>query len=409
MYTLAIVDDDELIRLGLKSVVNWERLGFEVIGVYPNALEALEVLRKTTVDVVLTDIKMPQMSGLELIEQAKKYNPQIRSIVISGYSEFELAQKALQLGVDDYLLKPLGQERINTTFSNLKLSLDNSDLVSSDDGKYLKAEYKLMKLLSQKIYVEPLFENENVLELVAIKFMPHFETAGVREQLGICMEYVAKNMLPYVHLLHQDILVVLLPQELLNSYLVEIKKELLHYSNISYCLAVGKEAYSKEEIISSYWTAMELIKEHQEPQRNCIIYYETKDSMNRKDWQFVQSMQEELIKDIENRMSGNVEVTLKALNDKMLTFKTEDVYYYYSNIVARLIKYFKIQGEHNFIYGGRQFYCVEEEKKLEILQRDFNQDIGNILRILHENSDTMQNFIVNNSKKLFMKNIVTAN
>jgi two-component system response regulator YesN len=119
MYKLIIVDDDELIRKGLEKVIPWEQLGFTVIGVYGNALEALESMKSNPSDVILTDIRMPEMSGLELIEQARNFHSGLKAVIISGYSEFEYARQAIMLKVENYLLKPLGQEEtsaISCTF-----------------------------------------------------------------------------------------------------------------------------------------------------------------------------------------------------------------------------------------------------------------------------------------------------
>ncbi|MFA6690021.1 MAG: response regulator, partial [Sphaerochaetaceae bacterium] len=106
MYSLIIVDDDELIRKGLEKVIPWNKLGFAVMGTFSSAIDALESLRNRDVDVILTDVKMPKMSGLELIEEAKRLNPTCKAVIISGFGEFELVKSALTLKAEDYLLKP---------------------------------------------------------------------------------------------------------------------------------------------------------------------------------------------------------------------------------------------------------------------------------------------------------------
>ena len=116
MYTLIIVDDDELIRKGLEKVIQWEKMGFSVAGTFKGAVDALEYLKSNTTDVILTDIRMPHMTGLELIDEAKKIRKDIKSVIISGYGEFELAKKALLLKVEDYLLNPLGKKRLRPRF-----------------------------------------------------------------------------------------------------------------------------------------------------------------------------------------------------------------------------------------------------------------------------------------------------
>lgn len=78
MHTLIIVDDDELIRRGLEKVVPWGNYDFQVSGVFSSAFEALDWIKENNADVILTDVKMPRMSGLDLIEEVKKFRPKIK-------------------------------------------------------------------------------------------------------------------------------------------------------------------------------------------------------------------------------------------------------------------------------------------------------------------------------------------
>lgn len=142
MYTLIIVDDDELIRKGLEKVIQWEQMGFFVKRTFRSAVEALEYLKDNPVDVILTDIRMPQMSGLELIQEAKGYQEQVKAVIISGYGEFELAKQALVLKVEDYLLKPLGQEEVEAVFLKLKRGLDQERQAKSSEEEDLERKQK---------------------------------------------------------------------------------------------------------------------------------------------------------------------------------------------------------------------------------------------------------------------------
>lgn len=139
MYSLIIVDDDELIRRGLEKVIQWGHLGYEVKGTFKSAIDALEYIKYNRVDVILTDIRMPQMSGLDLVGEARKCHEGIKAVIISGYGEFELAKQALVLKVEDYLLKPLGEDEINSVFLKLKKSLDKERSSEAVASYYLAA------------------------------------------------------------------------------------------------------------------------------------------------------------------------------------------------------------------------------------------------------------------------------
>ena len=103
VYSVVIADDDLVIRATLKDIVNWESLGFEIVGEAKNGKLALEFLDSHDVNVLITDMKMPIMDGLELIKQLE--NQDITIIALSSFDEFELVRDAFKLGVEDYLLK----------------------------------------------------------------------------------------------------------------------------------------------------------------------------------------------------------------------------------------------------------------------------------------------------------------
>ena len=111
MYRIVIADDERMIREGL-AAISWKENGIEVVGIVKNGIEAQELIDSTEFDVLLTDIRMPGISGLELAENLRKANPGAKTILLSGYGEFEYARKAIGLGVFGYILKPSGPKEI---------------------------------------------------------------------------------------------------------------------------------------------------------------------------------------------------------------------------------------------------------------------------------------------------------
>lgn len=110
-----IVDDEEWIRLGLKIQVDWNSLGIEIIGEAQNGTTAIEIIEDKMPDIVITDIRMPKMDGIALMEYINKRYPSIIIIIISGYSDFEYARKAISFSVFDYILKPIEKEVLEKT------------------------------------------------------------------------------------------------------------------------------------------------------------------------------------------------------------------------------------------------------------------------------------------------------
>lgn len=100
-----VVDDDKLARKGLISIMDWGKYGFEVVGDVQNGRKALEFLKDNEVDIVFTDIDMPEIDGIELMKMCKKEYPEVKFVVFSMYEDFRYAQSALRLGALDYISK----------------------------------------------------------------------------------------------------------------------------------------------------------------------------------------------------------------------------------------------------------------------------------------------------------------
>ncbi|MFR2718394.1 MAG: response regulator [Ruminococcus sp.] len=137
-HNLLIVDDEELIRQGLKARL--EYLGIDVDKIFEasNGNEAIEVVKNHTVDIVVTDIRMPDMDGLTLIREVQKIEKNIQFVVLSGYAEFTYAEQAIRLGVKSYLLKPVSNEELKNTFQ--KLYADMERLVQIQNAVRMKRQ-----------------------------------------------------------------------------------------------------------------------------------------------------------------------------------------------------------------------------------------------------------------------------
>lgn len=122
MVKLLIADDEKIIREAVSELIDWNGLGVQITGLCKNGLEALDAIMDTAPDIVMTDIRMPGMDGLELIEKIRRLDPRIQFIILSGYQEFEYARRALRFGVQEYLLKPISEEQIVAAVEKAKQS-----------------------------------------------------------------------------------------------------------------------------------------------------------------------------------------------------------------------------------------------------------------------------------------------
>lgn len=126
-YRVLVVDDEYRISVLISKLIHWEELELECAGVVDNSVIALETVQKDQIDIMITDIRMPQMDGMELIEKAMNANPALKVIVISGYKEFEYAQKAIQFGVGSYLVKPVNEAALNDNLKKIILECEKEN------------------------------------------------------------------------------------------------------------------------------------------------------------------------------------------------------------------------------------------------------------------------------------------
>lgn len=125
MYKLVLVDDEAEIRNGLAQYFPWQQIGFHVVETFDNGLDAFTYMESHPVDVLLCDISMPLMSGLELIQKLHERRIKTKILLLSAFKNFEYAQQALTYDVKGYILKPTHFNEIHEIFSKLRAELDN--------------------------------------------------------------------------------------------------------------------------------------------------------------------------------------------------------------------------------------------------------------------------------------------
>ena len=147
MYKLMLVEDEELIRKGIAKSIDWKKFGFEIVAEACNGSEALGKIELEKPDVVLTDIRMPVMDGLELAKRINEKYSDIKIIILSGFADFEIARSAIKFKVYDYLLKPTDKKVFIETFQRLKEQLDReAQELDSSLNMRKKLNEGLMKL-----------------------------------------------------------------------------------------------------------------------------------------------------------------------------------------------------------------------------------------------------------------------
>ena len=204
---IVIVDDEPKIRNGLSKLLS-SRPGFEITGVFENAMEALEQLSVSYADVIITDIKMPEINGLDLINRIREKDENTKIIILSGYSDFSFAQRAIELGVTRYLTKPTNARELIGILEEIEKNIQKPRSEEKQEMKamdYISMNYS-QKLTLTKIseqlcitpnYLSELFKKhtgQNVSEYIidyrlekACQFLknPQLRIGEVSEKVGI--------------------------------------------------------------------------------------------------------------------------------------------------------------------------------------------------------------------------------
>lgn len=124
MYKVMIVDDEPLIREGLRTLIPWEQLGFHIVDVAKDGKDAIAKYKQYKLDLMIVDIRMPGMDGLQVIETIRKSDPSIHFLILSGYADFDYARRAIVCNVDGYIVKPVDEDEMIEDLTKVKASLD---------------------------------------------------------------------------------------------------------------------------------------------------------------------------------------------------------------------------------------------------------------------------------------------
>jgi two-component system response regulator YesN len=173
--TILVVEDESRARRGLITMIHSISPSYEIIGDASNGRTAFEIILSKRPDVVFTDIRMPQMDGLELIKKVRSFQMNTRFVIVSAYEEFEYARQALTLGVDDYLVKPVMKEDVEKILAKL------------EPAKAYLGTGQTLKLVDQYPDAHPVVKK--ALNIIEEGYASDLSQSDVAERLGITAEY----------------------------------------------------------------------------------------------------------------------------------------------------------------------------------------------------------------------------
>ena len=194
MKKVMLVEDEEFILQGLENIIDWEELGLSIIHKAHNGQEALQMQEEEKADIIVTDVCMPLMDGLELLRKVRETDAAARFIILTGYNEFEYARAAIRMDVEDYILKPIDEEEL---IKALKNCISRLEELESQRSEQIDEKVEFLQFLEGNMeegersrYLE-----ENGIRLAAAPFV---SAAIARVDLATLGEYKITEVIRYL-------------------------------------------------------------------------------------------------------------------------------------------------------------------------------------------------------------------
>lgn len=196
MYKVIIVDDEILARVGIKSLISWREHGFELIGEYENGKQAYDAAKLLLPDIIITDVKMPVMSGIDLINELKSDGVTSKFIMLSSHDDFEFVKEAMKLGAEDYILKL--QMEPEDLLKVLKIASKKIELENSEKKRFTYIEKQIndnLPVLKDKLLKDLIFGNNNNEFDIKERFKAY--NINLPQEHIICLAVRIENMEMY--------------------------------------------------------------------------------------------------------------------------------------------------------------------------------------------------------------------
>jgi two-component system, response regulator YesN len=193
MYKVMLVDDELLILNGLKNIIDWTNLNLEIAYLALDGKEAYQKYLENPVDIIITDISMPEFNGLELIKKIKKINRNTKFIILSGYDDFRYAKEGISLGIENYILKPINEEELSETLKNTVTKFENQNGT-------LFSQLKNMDIIGENILYRWITNSISSYELEERRFLFDLDLAYKYYSVSIIKFNKVSNMDSYTEI-----------------------------------------------------------------------------------------------------------------------------------------------------------------------------------------------------------------
>lgn len=264
MRKVMLVEDEEFILHGIKNIIDWEALGLEIVHMAQNGKKALEMWEKEPVDIIITDLEMPEMGGLELLRMIRSKDTHTRFIILTGYDEFEYAREAIRLEVENYILKPINEDALE---EQLKETIEKLDELEEKRITHIEEQSYWMKFLSgkqsdeeQKRYMEILGISEFDGRAYAAIMKIDPETSADEIKVTDVLKELAKEENMTVIPLASNTILMMKSGEIEKDYFVKLQNTIESRCGILSFLTVSGEFEKIQKLPEKYQEARKLQK-----------------------------------------------------------------------------------------------------------------------------------------------------
>lgn len=403
MVKVLVVDDEYFAREGMKRTIDWDTLGCVLCGEADNGVIGMELARDLAPDIIITDIKMPGMDGIEMANNIKEFLPNCKFIIITGYDEFEYAKRAIKLNAVDFILKPIDEKELLNGVLNASEMVRNSKLQRDAIIEKLLLDCIRGKFLDNLSMLQVLKRNNITFEKVIIVNMENDDyeriiEAGNQERIYIQnrmvrdIVYKVFNDEIYVVECHQDKLALVIDGkklksiEELNEKIYLVKEEIRKKANIT--LTVGISNINKiDNIANAYKESKDALKYKLYVGKDKIINYKDIVKESREYEVGFKKDKMEIVLSLKARDRRNVELKLKHLYfEKLKAYKAEE------NTIRQISIELVLAGinvvkDYNIIVDGavsENFNVYKKAAKLNTIDELYNMVYACFIKIIDE-------------------------
>ncbi len=284
MYKLLIVDDEDLEREGMAQFIPWQDYDVELVGTAWNGQEGLQQIQEKRPDIVLTDIKMPVMNGVEMIRRTREVLPEVEFIVLSGYGEYEFTSQVMAEGVRHYVLKPCAEDKITPVLQKVIQEIEERKEQSGREKHYQNVVRRLLPRAKEQLFgnmllgreqmqadyqmfLDEIGEEDKNVAILAFRKSRDFDHLEQFVLENILAELLGENRILLTTAIRKDVLFLMEEQHMdgMDQIIQQVKTEFFKFEPIHLQTAVSKTG-KLEQVNTLYMQIQELFQG---------IYYDT--------------------------------------------------------------------------------------------------------------------------------------